>query len=457
MNRHLEIALNVEWSTKQWEFIVWRAPPDELGRPRIERACALGQYGGGKTFAAAGRFLAVCFENPYIHGAHKQGDLPMSGIVAPTMAGLHQGALRELLRICDPRLIADRRLYGIHQDITLINGHVIKLYSTKGAIEGPSLCQIWCDEIQHPSYVGKWANIRARPRDARARRLNLQVSGIAQYGEVERLFRKPPSPSFNLVMFRTADNLKMAAGQLEMMLDSVPASEMDTDADGWQPPRNVCWPKFSALANMSVAPLINDEIYKLPASAGVDLRRHAAVIISVPWSTKGGGKGLLLLDQLLPENQSAEQIVASMRATRWIFGEGSVLCLDPTASIDEVNQFRRGFPKARVIQAKTAPYNEARVGRRAVDRAICDARGVVRLFVHPRLNGAHERGVVETIRSYSELKLKDDRFEHMADAARYLVQHELPLPNESPYHLEPEDPRLQATRPMTAGLTTDGL
>lgn len=433
----LPIDLELTWSRPQWDVLTFEAPPRDDGSPDVEIVGIVGDYGGGKTYVAGARFVRVCFDNPFVAGVHTAGSPPMSGIVAPTMGDLLSSTLVELRKVCPPELVLRERLYGAAPELTLINGHVIRLYSAKGAMNGPTLCQIWADEIQDRGFAHAWPNIQARVRDKRARRLNVQASGLAQHGHVEELFRNPRGPNRKTVLFRTSDNEHLAAGVVDNLLDSLSAAELLRDADGWAPPLGVMYPHFGAELNMCRAPKLADRL-KVPTSMGVDLRSKAAVVFTQDEPIQivdGYGKardatGQLVVGQRLPENQLAEQIAEAIkREEKWAFVPGvSIIAMDPTAAGDEVNHFRRCFPGCRIVQAKSGPYHVAENGERAVSRALGTGGGNVRLFVHPGIS-KHERGVVEMLRGYSATKKKDGKLEHVADALRYIVQARLPLPD----------------------------
>ena len=445
----LHVELDVQWSPKQWDLITWQGARPEL-------AAVLGRYGGGKTAGAAGRYLATTvLANPFVPGVHKPDDQPLSGIVGPTMASIYNGPLRELLRVADYRLIARKRLYGIYQDILWINGHLTKLYPIAGSIDGPSWCGECLDGTQRSADGQSDTNIISRVRDRRAQRLSITVSGIAQHGRVYDTFRKPDTARYRCWNLQPHDNPFMDAAALEELYASLPASELEVDEDGWAPPKDKVWPSFGGANILRDAPAL-DELRHIPVSLGADFGRRAAVVLMLPFRD-----GWLVVDQLCPENRSAEQIAGIVAGLGWKLDEkASRMCFDPTAAIDQVNHFRRTFPRVRVCIASSGFYLESENGRRAVNRAFEAGNGVRRLFIHPAVQTGprrSERGVVETVRGYSELDLQDDKFEHMADALRYVVQEFIPLPlKEYGIHeVEESDATTSAFKPSTAGLVRD--
>lgn len=440
----LTLALKAKWTRPQWDLISFRAPPNERGEAQVEIAAGVGQYGGGKSYGGAGRCIDISLANPFDPNIHTEEDPPATVIVGPSLAALLEGAFAHLMEITPPELILRKRLYGVYFDVTLINGHVWRLKAARGAIEGGSVVHLWADDIQHSSYEGKWHNLQARARDKRARRLAVTATGISRPGWISDVFRRPAGEARKTVIFRASDNARnLGAGVAKQLLASLPASETETDADGWMMPADVCWPKFGD-ANLARAPSLEDRRDR-PTSFGVDLRSHAAVVFVQPEPVvcmmprsrtdetlvPRDEMGLLVVDQYMPDGKSAEDIaLAIKRSDRWRIVPGkSKMAFDPSASIDEIEHFRRLFPGVEIVQVRSGPYHEGKTGRRAVDRAIKDGLGNTRLFVHPGLVGRNRRGIPEALRAYSEKDLHDDFYEHAADAGRYIAQAFLPMPD----------------------------
>ena len=213
----------IRFLRKQGEGLMFRAPL-ESGRPQRETVAFLGEPGSGKTTVAAARFA----DYAYATGADdsvidERGrrlsftprEPPMSGIVGLTASDVIDGPLKQLMRVLNPRMIRKERLYPPHQYIELINGHRIKLYSVKGALNGQNLCSIWVDEIQDPIYRKRfnqgtiYSNIVNRVRDVRAQRLGVVVSGHAlTKTHVEDWFRHKRDPTLKVVMMLQSENAR---------------------------------------------------------------------------------------------------------------------------------------------------------------------------------------------------------------------------------------------------------
>lgn len=490
MGDDLEVVIKRTWHPKQRVAVELDASGAYYDGPRAEVPRALlkepsleilfigGDFGGGKTAAASDRFLEVCLDNPFEEGVHAKDDHPTSIIVAPTLSDVKKSALVEFRRVARD-LIDSERLYGEHQDITLINGHRILLFSAEGAMNGPTACQLWADELQERAFDGKWDNLQGRVRDRRARRLNVQATGIARRGNhVERLFgglpvateedfvrlqiggntparrrafyRSLTPAQRNVIRVRTEDvdgatytrasvlfypednAANTARGYAQAMRNE---THRPRDEAGWlTQAEGVVYPEFSYERNVLELVTV-EEALRRPMSLSVDFGRRAAVAFGLPVDRPAGGRALQLIDELMPLNMDAERLAKWIdQVTPWRVGKGSVIVLDPTAEEDQVNDFRRQFPGAEIVQFRSGPYHLEDTGERAVQRALLDSRNEAHLYVHPRLcdrdrdRDPEGRGTVPMFGEYSQKRRKDHFYEHAADVVRYLVSYFVPLP-----------------------------
>ncbi len=497
----LDFSREIEWAHKQWMGINFRAPPHpDTGFPQIEIVAFLGEFGGGKSFAAAARFFLVCCANPYVEGVHSGDDRPMSAIVAPTLGDLKKGPLKQLRILLGDswqHVVVKERLYGEHQDLELFNGHVILCYSAKGALNGPSLCQIWVDEIQERCYLGQWDNYQGRVRDVRASWHNVQVSGIAERGFVEDVFRLPEPVEdrtpmcatdgvkgnrLTVLLFPEENEDNLAAGYTDELDESQPGSRK-RDKDGWLLPVGAMYPTFSRDEHVRLPPgekgTERSDFTARATSLSIDFGRKAAVLFGqhVRLPQVRGKKlrdrnAMLLVDQRMPDNKDAEELADAVRRLCWIRGvdkprakhwmldkRTSVICLDPTTEPDQVRHFRRKFRGIRIVVRREGFYSRETNGVRAVDRALQDKRGTVRLFVAPWLRShVSKRGVVEMFSGYLAAKPKDKVYEHAGDVVRYLVQQFVPLPltESGPMDAEAAE-MLNRVRTMTSGVTVSDV
>jgi len=424
-------AKPVRFSKAQLEAITFRAPRTKDGLAQVEVAAFLGEYGGGKTFAAAHRFVKVCSENPH----------QTSGVSAPTATGLINGPLAAFFSVCPESWIKKNRARDTRDPhILLRNGHKIILYTGRGALDGPNLCQFWADEIQDKCYEGQWANMAGRVRVRDAARLNAQASGIAQLGHVADLFRNPPRDGRHItkLLFPEDNARNLAAGYVDT-LKAASAGGRKRDPDGWMTPDGLVYAGFSKERNIDPIQVPRETLRRRPTDLAIDLGYRAAVTfwqgwgVECSWGAQGVRKemGQVCVDQMMPDDKDAEEIAKIiLDHGRWNIVPGvSKITLDPTAERDQVRWFRRAFPGVDIIQHRSGDYWLEDNGIRATERAVLDAHGSVRLFVHRDLVGDHDRGVVEAFRGYKRDKLKDKWFEHAADTARYQCATRLPLPH----------------------------
>lgn len=229
------------------------------------------------------------------------------------------------------------------------------------------------------------------------------------------------------------------------------------------------FPRFSRTRHLRLPPAMEglelDELRARATSISVDFGRLGAVAfgqpITVPVRPLVAGRartdrGILFVDQMMPENIDAEEICALIkRDCRWrIVPRESVICLDPTTQPDQVRHFMRAFPGVQIVQHPRGFYHLEENGLRAVDRAVLDLNHDVRLYVHPSL-ARHEsgRGIVEMFGDHRANRPKDKWYEHAADVVRYLTQHFVPLPmRDAAAEPEIETKIDRASRPLAADL-----
>lgn len=433
----LNYTIPLKYSKKDYEGILFKSPLP--GMP--EFVAFLGEYGSGKTTKAAARFLVDCIENG-LGGSRDEffsNDLPQCGIVGPTLSDLVDGPYRQFKRICPPELIIKERFYGMFWDVELANGMIINFYTIEGAINGPNLTHIWCDEIQVKRYGQVWHNLQARVRDIRAKRISITASGLAEKGHVEDLFRYNKAPNWKVLIYKTKENEhNLAPGYLDELRKTLPASAFETDDEGWALPSDTYFRTFgSGNIERTLAP---DIIKKTgaPISIGIDPRTHAGVSIGTKifkqLTNKRTGETrevecLFIVDELVPESQSAEKIADLIIERGWsknLIPGRSRIYIDPTASLDEVNWFRNKFPGIMVMQTKAGVFSKVEVRLNNLDWAIQDGEGIRRLYVAERLSGINKRGTLAGFRNWKGNR--DGQYEHIMDAVSYLVAGELPQP-----------------------------
>lgn len=458
MRVDLQRALSV--SLAQRDVLLFRAPPAPDGTPQVEEVGILGEYGGGKTFIAAHRYFDVCASNSGIGTKH---DPLMCGISAPTSTGLTNGPLAALDKVIPRQAVRwDKRTSTKDPHIMLRNWVKIILYTGRGALDGPNLFQFWADEIQDKSYEGQWANMSGRVRDNRAHRLNAQASGIAQEGYVAQIFRNPAQDGCHCtkLLFPEDNEENLVYGYTDR-LRSASAGGRRRDPDGWMIPDGLFYPAFSRERNIDPVTEPRESLHHIPTDVAVDLGARAAVTFWQPRTVRCsygrlGMKtevGQLCVDEWMPDDMDAEEIAKSIdEIFPWTIAPSvSTIALDPTAEYDQVRWFQKYFPSVRIVMSTKNSYYWHNVnGERAVERAVLDANGSVRMFVHPDLMlDRTGRGVIHSMQGYLRSKPKDKKFEHAADSVRYQIQHRLPLPvvrTEEPK--EPSRETIRRARPI---------
>lgn len=455
------------YSRKQWEILSFEGPAsDDPMTPPLNIVAALGDFGGGKTRIAADRYWEKVIV-PHGVGARRNEDSepftrrspPMSGMVAPTRGGVMSGPLVELKKVVPEGAIVRERMFSGIDEIEWANGHITKVMTVRGALnpkrggQGPTLVGIWADEIQADDYgvAGAWENVQSRARDHRAITLEVIVSGRASKdSHVEDIFRKTAPNRLTRILFQE-DN-PFASGQRvrDELLTSLSAEDLDRDEDGWtKRDGDTLYRFFSAKTNMPQLPPI-EQFWGRSTSIGVDLGQHASVVfgqglpcrIRLTDSTSGKRRhrtelGQVLVDEWHPDDLLAESIASRLatdeRFRRWPIVAGqSVICMDPSASKEEVAAFRSWFPGVRIVRYLSGPYHFEETGIKAVRRGVRDGLGNARLFVHPSLaRDPSGRGIVKTLRNWngkSRWPSPKKAYEHCGDGVRYLVQYRLPLP-----------------------------
>ena len=432
---HEEWECPVHWTRKQFEGIRWR-PPTHYGRQQRGTIAFLGEPGSGKTTVAAGYFQDLCLATSIRSTAldsrgvvlkFSAREPPMSGMVGLTISDVWDGPMKQLLRIMNPRMIRRERPYPPHNYLELINGHRIKAYTVKGAINGQNLCAIWPDEIQDPIYAKRFnqgtvfSNLVNRVRDLRAQRLGVVVSGHAlAKTHVERWFRHTSDPTTKVIMMLQAENAANLGGNITNLRQRRARSEFDPDDTGWNKSHDTLWPFFSDANIYRAHPA--EAFFDRPVFVGVDLRKHGAVVFAVKVDIDGR-ECLLVVDEWMPEGLSAGKIASGIQEKfrQWRVLPGwSKICIDPSSAIDEIEAFSEMFPGVEIVRFMHGPLHTRAGGIRAVDTAILNAEGERRLFVHERLIDNDERGVYAALRSYDGTG-HDNTFEHAADGLRYAV------------------------------------
>lgn len=441
--------VKTSFGPKQLDGILFKAPPHpRTGLKQTAIVAFLGEYGGGKTFAAAARFLRICFANGWT--PERGGDQPVSGLMGPTLSDLVKGPYREirkLLGAAAPELIIREDKGAPNAGFTLANGHRVNFYTSRGSMEGATLCALWADEFHLPSFGGEWNNILGRVRDKLAVETSIIVSGIAQRGHIETIFRYPDNANgdVKVVMLFPEDNARnMLAGYAERMRRQV--SGRVRTADGWLMPDGAKFPMFSLARHVRFPKELEylsalsetrarDVLMNRTAHAAIDFGVRAAVGVFVEVDLPdrldlkpAERKGILFVDEYMPDYQEAHHIAAYLReSVAWQFDQKSVFCLDPSVAVDQRRALMQHHPEVRHVVYPNAshPKHYQDYGWRCLSSAL----HADRVFVAPWLKDEDTgRGIVASLGGYLERKPKDGQYEHACDVVRYGTQHVCPLP-----------------------------
>lgn len=440
----------VETSATEWdplphqlEALRFVLDPD---RPMHRTLALLGSYGGGKTRGAAQCFFAACAAEPWREDyGHNR---PTSAVVASTFRTLRQSSLVQLESVI-PRQAIAKRLGPPENRIDLSNGHRIVFISGEGELEGQSFANVWVDEIGAATFTRpRIANIVARIRDPLAKSLNFIVSGLATYGTVSDLFNRPNTPKRKTILCAMTDNRHISSETREALMSAIPDGADYMLQAVWQSAPGAVYPGFNPAVH--IAPIEWDRRKEIHLS--FDVGSQGAVLLGQPTQVsvrnitgqKATETGLVILEELLPENQSVDEVCYRLKtdpktADMLAAGVGSI-CIDATADRDELGALRRHFPKAPIIKRDRGdPLYHISTGVRLTSRALKDSLGNTRLFFSPRLRG-NKRGVIDSIpklryRENSEDIIRDNATDHVTDALRYMVCHLLPETRPATMHV----------------------
>lgn len=417
---------------KQFEAMQFAVGPG----PELRILAYLGGWGSAKSSGSAMTYLAACATAPW--RPEYKGTNPMSAIVAPTYRILRNATLREFEKVC-PREFVRRRRGPPYNDIELVNGHVIVLFSGEGELEGLNLVNIWVDEVHHPAFdMKKWLNFQARCRDPLAPRRLAMCSGLPESGWVRDAFDKPPSPSRKTILAATKDNPFLSRANIDEFLATCAAGEEAKLLGGtWMSPTGAVFPQYDPTIHLVDLELRVGQ----PVHLSFDVGNQAACIVGqeilVPVKDASGNvtqeKGIVVVRQFLPDGKSVEELCYQIRAQEelQVVPGQSVITTDPTTDQDEMRAMQKHFPRVRIQRRERGdPYFLVEDGVNCMKRALRDALGNTRLFFARSLVGEH-RGIIDAIQKlrynpHTNQVVKDNTTDHVSDACRYLVCEHLP-------------------------------
>lgn len=408
------------------------------------RAIVCGVFGGwrsGKTRGCAIKLLANAIANPWREEYGR--DHPFSIVIGLTWKVLVDSAHREIMAIVPPGLIA-REQRGASWELTLINGHVIKFRTARGAVEGASACGVWLDEAHLLPDEKAFLNYQMRASDALGRRFVVLVSGLPESGWLQDTFDRPEhaSDASRLTLFAaTAANRYNPPHVIDQFRASVSRKTAIKYLEGqWMPRENAIYYEWDPRLHLVDQP--GDR--KKPVHLGVDIGDKGAVLFfqeverTVKVRRKDGvvtekQLGLHVVDEILPEGRSTRGAMEDARARGWIIdGDRSSIYIDPTSRSDEIAAIRDVFgDRISIVRKKRGDDSEAvEYGHDAVNAALRDVDGNVRLTVYSGLP-REQRSLLSVITRYHRNATgrphRDNTVDHVLDAFRYPVASLLPL------------------------------
>lgn len=419
---------------------------DRLVRSKARIRAILGGWRSGKTRGAALAFLANCLANPW--RPEYGSDRPWSMVVGYTAKVLADSAARELKAIMPAEIVMKERK-GADWQIELINGHVIKFRTVKGAIEGASCCGVWIDEAHKIPTEKVYVNLLARASDPLARSSLFLLSGLPEEGWLREKLDRPEhrsDPDRLLILCSAEDNHYLQSHVLSSLRSSTSEKGARKYIGGqWQAPEGVIYDGFSQLAYPGDGHLWSwPGDRSRPVHVGMDVGDKGAILLvqevkrTLRRPRQGGGfeafeaTGLHVVHEILPEKKSTLEACRMIRDSGWRLDPNtSKICIDPTVSADEIASIRAVYPDVGIVrQRRGSPQEQVEYGIRCVQTALRDADKNVRLTFFAGLPRA-ERSLLSVIGRYHRgthgRPVRDDIVDHAVDAMRYPVVHFLPV------------------------------
>jgi hypothetical protein len=418
---------------------------DALMAARVESPVTtlglLGGWGSAKTTAEVLVALASAAQNPWTEAYG--GNRPTTLLITETAKVLRDSLYSALVRVFPENLIIRDR-QNPAWDVELANGHVLALRSDAGSIEGLSVVTTIVDEVHKVRNKSDWLNYSARARDSDARKRMVVAAGLPiDNGWLREEFDRPEDPTRKCILMRTVDNTGLTPGYIADLLSRVSDKERRTYLEAeWQTHEGAIYDDFS------VSTHVIDDTGDASAIVhlGLDAGHRGAVIVAQarPMTLVDGRPGtrIHVVDELYPDSTTAEAACREFLARGWRVASsqpgrpGTVVCVDPKVSDDQIMGITRAFAERGhrvdvIKRGRGDPAEAVDYGIRAVQAALRDAAGNVRLTFSSRLSRTNERAVLVGLPKYrwdprTRLPVKDNTTDHALDALRYLVCQLLP-------------------------------
>lgn len=413
----------------QWEHYKY------LPAERIETSALLGGWGSGKTHGNVRKALRLAALNPW-RSVYGEGN-PRGILAAPTHRILRQSVMHHFDQLVPPEMILRRR-GPPHNDILMSNGFLWILHSAESEIEGLDAAVVLATEIHHPSWASdpqKYLNLVARLRDPNARYMGMLVDGLPESGWVRDTFdtENRPNPNRNTILAATKQNPFIPKETLSSFYESCPSGQEKKLLGGqWMPPIGAIYPQFSADIHLVEERMIP---HNVTTHVGMDVGNFGAVVFAQEIGVelqditgrKSNGRGMLVGDQLLTNDESVDRMCYRIRTeTPWAITGDSIFAVDPTIRKDEVRAIKDHFPDVRVIKRDRGHrFFPVESGVRVVQRGLRDALENTRIYFSRHL-APTPLGIVDSIQRYrrnekTQEPIKDNLRDHPIDALRYLA------------------------------------
>ena len=355
----------------------------------------LGAWGSGKTTSGCLAFLANCIHPGNGWRPEYGSDRPFSLMVAPTHKVLKDSTYRVFMSICPPELILQERK-SPDWELLLANGHIIKMRTIRGSLEGASATGILLDECHLIKNEEVFLNYQSRAREPRAARRRVIAVGLPEAGWMQSIFQNNDGDPNRLTILSSAyENTYLPAEVLEQFRRSAPGKTAKKYLEGeWMQKEDRIYYEFNPGKH-----IVDRKIDRsLPVQIGLDVgdKSHVimAQIVKVTCKNELGrtytDKGLLIVDEFPVEKRSTEQVCRLIRDRGWLINQESAIYSDPTLRRDEIASIRMVFPNLSLIKSsRKGNSDNVEHGHHCVNCAFSDADGNSRLFIHADIDRGH--------------------------------------------------------------------
>lgn len=402
-----------------------------------------GSYRSGKTRAGALKMLQIGAENPWRKIYNRNN--PTSVAITETLRVVRDSSYREFMDLVPSGIILKTWESPQNFRVRIKNGHDFIFRQWKGKVEGLSGICTWLDESQKldgpDGPHALWRNFVMRSSDPRARRRCTIATGLPEYGWLSEIFDTPNTADRVTFLCSLRDNQYLTPDVIRSLYASTTKEEAEVVIEGkWRKPETVVYYAFAF--DQNTTDWEGDP--SMPAHLTMDLGDKGAILVGqnvsvwcvYPDGTRRREKGLVIVDEILPEKKTAREALIEMKATRpWYFDSTSRITIDPKAASDQISSIREvlnagnpGGPRLRRARPDEDIYY-VEAGHRCVNAAFRDYNGNTRLFISNRLPRS-KRSLIPALLAHKRRQngkpYRDNIVDHVLDALRYLVVDQIP-------------------------------